>query len=80
MTGRDEAHPALGRERRFVVPDGVAPPNLDSFGAAGPSESVRLTAEYFDTPDAALARAGAPSPAPAPHSGAARAEPTTGGA
>lgn len=42
-----------------MVPDGVAPPNLDSFGAAGPSESVRLTAEYFDTPDGALARAGA---------------------
>lgn len=42
-----------------MVPDGVAPPSLDSFGAAGPSESVRLTAEYFDTPDGALSRAGA---------------------
>ena len=42
-----------------MVPDGVTPPSLDSFGSAGPPQSVRLTAEYFDTPGGALSRAGA---------------------
>ncbi|MHA6525063.1 CYTH and CHAD domain-containing protein [Tessaracoccus sp. G1721] len=59
MTGSDEADPALGRERRFVVPDGASPPSLEQFGATGPAQRLRLTAEYFDTPDGALARAGA---------------------
>ncbi|MBB1512803.1 CYTH and CHAD domain-containing protein [Tessaracoccus sp. MC1627] len=56
--GRDEAGTAFERERKFSLPDGAAMPDLGVLGPVSPMRTLRLRAEYFDTPAGALARAG----------------------
>ncbi|MHA6509478.1 CYTH and CHAD domain-containing protein [Tessaracoccus sp. Y1736] len=56
--GRDEAGTAFERERKFSLPEGGALPDLGLLGPVSPTRTLRLRAEYFDTPGGALAGAG----------------------